>query len=89
MVRLVELATDAASEGMEERRGRFLRPGRLVERFLRTYSGCTEDRGSALLAPSGGRLLDPLNDGFDPRAELLRAGSGDDPPEGPSLDERV
>ncbi len=72
MVRLVELATDAASEGMEERRGRFLRPGRLVERFLRTYSSGTKDRGSALLAPPGGRLLDPLNDGFDPRAELLR-----------------
>jgi len=61
MVRLVELATDAASEGMEERRGRFLRPGRLVERFLRTYSGGTKDRGSALLAPPGGRLLDPLS----------------------------
>ena len=49
MVRLVELATDAASEGMEERRGRFLRPGRLVERFLRTYSGGTF--GAEELAP--------------------------------------
>ena len=29
---------------MEERRGRFLRPGRLVERFLRTDSGGTKDR---------------------------------------------
>jgi len=41
MVRLVELATDAASEGMEERRRGVLRLGRLVERFLRTYSGGT------------------------------------------------
>jgi len=73
MVRLIELATDAAGERMEERRGGLLRPGRLVERLLRTYSGGTEDRGSVLLAPPGGYLLDPLNDGFDPRPSVQRA----------------
>ena len=57
MVRLVELATDAAGERMEERRGGLLRPGRLVERLLRAHGGGTEDRGSALLAIFGGCLL--------------------------------
>jgi REP element-mobilizing transposase RayT len=44
MVRLVELTADAAGEDMEERRGRFLRLGRLVEVLLRAHGGGTEDR---------------------------------------------
>ncbi len=43
---------------------------RLVERLLRADGGVTEDRGSTLLAIFGGCFLDPLNDGFDPRAAL-------------------
>jgi hypothetical protein len=49
-----------------------LGPGRLVERLLSTHSGGTEDRGAALLAILGGFFLDSPNDGFDPRADLLR-----------------
>ena len=57
---------------MEERRRRLLRPGRLIERLLRAHGGSAENRGAALLAILGGCLLDPLNDGFDPRTDLLR-----------------
>jgi len=55
MVRLVELMADAAGERREERRGRFLRLGRLVERLLRTHGGGTEDRGATLRLCSGDR----------------------------------
>jgi hypothetical protein len=72
MVCLVEITADAAGEGMEERRGRFLRLGPLIERFLRTHGGGAEDRGAALLSTLGGCLLDSLNDGFDPRARWAR-----------------
>ena len=72
MVRLIELTTDAAGERMEQRRGGLLRLGRPVERILRTYSGGTEDPRAALLATCGGCLLDLLNDGNDPLADLLR-----------------
>ena len=72
MVRLVELAADAAGERMEERRGRFLRLGWPVKRLSLTYDSGTEDRGAALLPALRGCLLNPLNDGADPLADLLR-----------------
>ena len=65
-----EIEVRAEHSGSDLRIG--LPTSRPVERLLRAHGGGTEDRGSALLAIFGGCLLDPLSDGFDPRAALLR-----------------